>query len=68
MGDDGRCGTAQSYDVRVSDQPINDANFASASPVAVGAPKPAGSTDLFGVPLPDSAAYVAVRGYDPYPT
>ncbi|GAC1442405.1 MAG: hypothetical protein NVSMB55_13040 [Mycobacteriales bacterium] len=67
VGNDGRCGTAQSYDVRVADQPITDASFAAASQVAVGTPKPAGGKEAFSVGLPADAKYVAVRVYDADP-
>ena len=39
-GDDGEVGTAASYDLRYSTAPIDDANFAAATP-AVGTPSPA---------------------------
>jgi len=67
VGDDGRCGTAQSYDVRVSDQPITDATFSAATTVPVGAPKAAGTKETFTVQLPAAARYVAVRVYDANP-
>jgi chitodextrinase len=41
-GDDGRAGTATSYDLRMSETPITDANFLSAAAVA-GVPAPAAS-------------------------
>ena len=63
-GDDGRCGTAARYDVRVSGQPITDASFGSATPVTAAAPKPGGSKQTLTVSVPASARYIAVRAVD----
>jgi hypothetical protein len=63
-GDDGRCGTAARYDVRVSDRPITDASFGKATPVHVPAPRPGGSAESLTVALPASAHYVAIRAVD----
>jgi len=63
-GDDGRCGTAARYDIRVSDRPITDASFGSATPVTAAAPKPGGSKETLTVSVPASARYLAVRAVD----
>jgi hypothetical protein len=44
-GDDGMTGQAVSYDLRYSFSPIDDTNFASATPIAVAAPKAPGSAE-----------------------
>src|SRR5207244_10654738 len=43
VGDDGRCGTATSYDLRASATPITRTNFTSATPVGIAPPGPPGS-------------------------
>lgn len=65
-GDDGTLGQASSYDIRVSSQPIDSGNFASARqvqtqipPVNHGVPI---TTELGG--LPPGSVYVAVRAVD----
>ena len=63
-GDDGRCGQAAAYDVRVSSSPITDANFGSATRVKVGAPAVPGSAESRTVTVPRGARYVAVRALD----
>ncbi|MCU1586792.1 MAG: Thermophilic serine proteinase, partial [Frankiales bacterium] len=67
VGDDGRCGQAKTYDLRVSDRPITDATFGSATRLAVPAPRAAGSHEQFDLRLPAGAKYVAVRVYDADP-
>ena len=67
VGDDGPCGQAASYDVRVSDRPITDATFASSTRLAVPAPRAAGSHEEYDLRLPPGARYVAVRVYDADP-
>jgi hypothetical protein len=62
-GDDGRCGQAAAYDVRVSDKPITDANFGAATKVGSSAPKAPGSKETLSVSAP-GARYVAVRAID----
>ena len=44
-GDDGKCGTAQAYELRASATPITRANFASATPIAIAPPAAAGSAE-----------------------
>ncbi|MCA1722562.1 MAG: hypothetical protein LC779_16205 [Actinobacteria bacterium] len=63
-GDDGTCGTAAKYDVRVSDRPITDATFASATAVSTAAPKPGGSAESLTLTVPSSARYLAIRALD----
>jgi hypothetical protein len=63
-GDDLLCGTADHYQLVTSDDPIDESNFDSATPLA-GAPAPqaAGSTQTF--PLPAGARrFVAIRAVD----
>ena len=49
-GDDGHNGTATSYDLRYSTSPIDEGNFAAATPVAgVSAPKAAGAAESLTV-------------------
>ena len=43
VGDDGRCGRADQYELRASSAPITRANFASATPVPVAGPAAAGA-------------------------
>ena len=69
-GDDGMCGTAQSYDIRYSTSPITPANFASATPFATGVPNPGtpGATQTFAFGLqPCRDRYVAIRTWDANP-
>ncbi|MFN8548946.1 MAG: hypothetical protein U0527_13500, partial [Candidatus Eisenbacteria bacterium] len=66
-GDDGRIGTAASYDLRFSTTPISADNFADAEPVPFeGTPLPAGaseSTEVFGL-TPRTAHYFALEVID----
>jgi hypothetical protein len=68
VGDDGRCGQAKAYDLRVSDRPITDATFDAATRLAVPAPRAAGSREEYDLRLPPRAKYVAVHVYDADPT
>ncbi len=63
-GDDLLCGTATSYQVVQSDDPITGANFSSADPVA-GAPAPAaaGTTQSVALP-PGPRRFVGIRAVD----
>lgn len=66
-GDDGNTGTAQAYDIRYSDEPITEENFAQATP-AGGEPVPseAGTQEEFllsGLD-PESTYYVAMKVLD----
>jgi hypothetical protein len=65
-GDDGASGTAAAYDLRWSVAPINDANFAAATPASVPAPSVGGTTQLvsFGGLAASTRYYVAVRTRD----
>ncbi|MFH0900075.1 MAG: discoidin domain-containing protein [Pseudomonadota bacterium] len=66
-GDDDWLGTAASYDVRRSRQPIVDATaFAAATPVAARTPRPAGTIEVLetGALEPESAHYFALRATD----
>jgi hypothetical protein len=67
VGDDGRCGTATTYDLRASADPITDANFASATPIPIAPPKSAGTAESFTPSLPPTARYLALRVYDADP-
>jgi len=63
-GDDLMCGTASSYEVVTSANPITAQNFAAATPVP-GAPAPAaaGTSQSFALP-PRALQYVAIRAVD----
>jgi subtilisin family serine protease len=63
-GDDGDCGRASAYQVRLSDQRIDGRNFGSARSVVVGLPDVAGSSEALTFRLPDWARYVAIRAID----
>jgi hypothetical protein len=67
-GDDGPNGTASSYDLRYSNAPITDGNFASATPV-VGEPLPqaAGSHETIEVNLTPGVYFFAIRTRDEVP-
>src|SRR4029077_12413392 len=43
VGDDGKCGTANCYELRAPSTPITRANFGSATPIAIPPPAAAGS-------------------------
>ncbi|MCC6651067.1 MAG: S8 family serine peptidase, partial [Candidatus Eisenbacteria bacterium] len=49
-GDDGGTGRASRYDIRWSTSPIDDTNFAAATPVTGPTPQTAGSAESFEVP------------------
>ncbi len=69
-GDDGTTGTASTYDIRMSTDPIDDANFASAAVVAQGlAPSPAGQTETFVVTglTPGTTYHFAMKVADETP-
>lgn len=65
-GDDATAGLANAYDVRVSDQRIDDTNFYEADVVQVGDPQSPGTRESFEVPglTPGSTRYVALRVVD----
>lgn len=66
-GDDGNDGTATSYDLRWSENPISEANFGSANAVGgLPAPKPAGNPETIQISgLPDEdQIYLAVKATD----
>lgn len=65
-GDDGNVGQAASYDLRVSNQPITDANFASAAQVTgMPAPAPAGTREQLQVNnVPPGTLYLALKTTD----
>ncbi len=69
-GDDGTSGTASVYDVRYSTNPINESNWASATP-ATGEPTPAiaNSTENFTVSnlTPQTTYYFAMKTSDEVP-
>jgi hypothetical protein len=63
-GGDLMCGTATSYEIVTSPNPITPQNFASATPLG-GAPSPAAAGTSQSYPLPSAAKlYVAVRAVD----
>jgi hypothetical protein len=64
VGDDGRCGTATAYELRSSPAPIDESNFAAASPIALGSPAAAGSAESSLVFPPAGAVYLALRAVD----
>ena len=63
-GDDLLCGSAASYEVRTSPDPITEANFAEASPLG-GAPAPGepGSAQAYAIPA-GADRYLAIRAVD----
>lgn len=63
-GDDLLCGTAKSYEIVTSDDPITPASFAGATPLS-GAPDPTapGSGQSYTLPA-ETRRYVAVRAVD----
>ena len=64
-GDDWNFGTATSYQVRRSNAPITQGNFAAATPVDVSQkPKVAGSAESLAVSHPAGTVYYAVRAVD----
>jgi hypothetical protein len=64
VGDDGRCGTATTYELRGSPLPITEANFASATPIAAPAPAAAGESESIGFTPPPGAIFYALRAVD----
>ncbi|TMB58958.1 MAG: hypothetical protein E6J56_01335, partial [Deltaproteobacteria bacterium] len=64
VGDDGRCGTATSYDVRAASTPITRASFASATHVGVAPPAAAGAAESRTFAPPGGALFYAVRAID----
>ncbi|MFH1686363.1 MAG: leucine-rich repeat domain-containing protein [bacterium] len=66
-GDDGLTGTSSSYDMRWSNSPINDANFAGATPIiSPPVPDPAGTEEVFTFHqvLNDFTYYIALKTRD----
>ena len=65
-GDDYMVGTADSYDVRWSNQPITSASFwLAAPPAGAPAPQPAGSPQSMAIAsVSGSEAYFAIRTLD----
>jgi hypothetical protein len=64
VGDDGDCGTADTYELWASAAPIDESNFTSATAVAAPSPAPAGTAEQFTFPLPPGARYFALRAVD----
>ncbi|HYC00153.1 MAG TPA: S8 family serine peptidase [Candidatus Limnocylindrales bacterium] len=63
-GDDGRCGTAASYELLASDAPITYANASAATPISLPAPQDSGSEESTTfAPMPEERFY-AVRAVD----
>lgn len=69
-GDDGTAGTAASYDLRYSPEPINDQNWHTAAAIpGLAPPKPAGQLEtvvITGLPS-NSRAYFALKTSDEVP-
>lgn len=66
-GDDGNSGAASSYEVRMSDSPINNGNFGSATLLETNIPTPAAGTPITFQAMgfvPGKPVYVAVRAFD----
>jgi Galactose oxidase, central domain len=65
-GDDGTTGTATAYDLRWSSSAITEANFGSASYVAVGSPLTAGSAEQLTVWVPrcSGGRHYAIKARD----
>jgi hypothetical protein len=64
-GDDGATGTAASYDLRTSPNPITPANFSAATPVAAPDPIAAGGTQEATIAIaPGATIHVALRAVD----
>jgi len=68
-GDDGKDGTATTYELRMSTAPITAANFASAIAIAVPTPAPAGTAQQASVSdlAPSTAYWFAIRTADEVP-
>ncbi|MGA9725761.1 MAG: hypothetical protein WBQ86_25130 [Candidatus Binatus sp.] len=65
VGDDWKSGTAASYQVFASANPITQENVGSATPVPVTAvPQPAGSREMLVVPHLPGTSFYAVRAVD----
>jgi subtilisin family serine protease len=64
VGDDGRCGTATSYQLRASASPITNATFAAATPVPLGVPAAAGMAESATPSVPTGTRYLALRAVD----
>ena len=64
VGDDGRCGTAASYDLRASATPITRANFASTTPVGIAPPAAAGAAESRTFAPPAGTLFFALRAID----
>jgi len=64
VGDDGRCGTATSYDLRAATTPITRANFASATALPIAPPAAPGSAESRTVTPPSGALFFALRTLD----
>jgi hypothetical protein len=63
-GDDGGCGRAAAYQVRISSDRIDGRSFHLARAVRVGRPSRAGASESVAFALPGWARYVAVRAVD----
>jgi len=65
-GDDGQNGTISGYDLRWSTSPINDANFASATPLTPPPVMPAGTQQNYVMLslIPGGSYYVALKARD----
>ena len=64
VGDDGRCGTATTYELRASSNPITTANFSSATPITIDPPAAAGTPESRTVTPPSGALFYALRAID----
>jgi hypothetical protein len=64
VGDDARCGTATSYELRAASTPITRTNFASATLVPIAPPAPAGTAESRMITPPTGASFFALRTVD----
>jgi Subtilase family len=62
-GDDGRCGTADHYEIVTSSQPIQPVDFDGATPLA-GPPMPQSADTPQAYTLPAHQRYIAIRAID----
>jgi hypothetical protein len=64
VGDDGKCGTADHYELRGSAAPISESNFSGATLVAIAPPAAAGAAETHTFTPPAGAVYFALRAVD----
>ena len=65
VGDDWKCGTAASYQLFTSSQPINQDNVGSATQLTVTqSPNPSGSVETITIPEASGQGFFAIRAID----